>query len=261
MRLFRHAITSTLLGVLGAGALIYVVLATTAETLNFFWNPVGMLIVVGGTLAATLIAFRTQQLPIILRAVGVIFREERPVDKDVQALIRVARAYMQRNLQATEREIKTVESPFLRLGLQLVADNTPVDDILNVLSWRIQKLVEKETGEAKLFRTMATFAPAFGMLGTLVGLVGMLSDLGTGDLAVIGQNMALALITTIYGVVLANLLFRPIAIKLEQRTVQRVARMNLLLEGVLLLRLGRGPSTIEDALMTLGSDRKDEIYD
>lgn len=261
MRLLRHASTSTVIGVVGGVVLIYLVLATSTGTLNFYWNPLGMLIVIGGTLSATLIAFRTEQIPIIFQALGAIFRDEPPIHRDVDALIRVARVHMQRNIQATEREIKTVESPFLRVGLQLVTDNTPVDDILNVLSWRIQKLVEKETGEAKLFRTMAAFAPAFGMLGTLVGLVGMLSDLGTGDLGLIGQNMALALITTIYGVVLANMVFRPIAIKLEQRTVERVARMNLLLEGVLLLRLGRGPSTIEDALATLGSGRKDEIHD
>lgn len=112
-----------------------------------------------------------------------------------------------------------------------------------------------------MFRMLASFSPAFGMLGTLVGLIGMLGSLGSGDLNMIGRNMSIALITTVYGLMLANMAFKPIAIKLEQRTAQRVAMMNVLLEGVILMRMGRGPATIADQMQTLVKTYRDEIQE
>lgn len=128
-----------------------------------------------------------------------------------------------------------------------------------MLTWRIERVVEKETSETKLFRTMAEFAPAFGLLATLVGLVGMMAELGSGDVGLVGEKMAVGMIGTVYGVILSNLVFKPIANKLEQRMLLRASMMNVLLDGVLLMRLGRNASTIEDALHTLVRTHSDEI--
>ena len=257
--MFRNAMVSTIFGLLGVIGLSVFVFVYATDKTEYFWNPIGLVIVLGGTFAATLIAFRSNQIAAIFGAIGAIFRDERSINADIRHLVDVAKIYGGKDVQAAEKAISRLKNPFLRLGLQFAIDGTPVDDIMHVMNWRIQKLIARESSEAKLFRMLAAFAPAFGMLGTLIGLIGMLGSLGSGDLEAIGRNMSIALITTVYGLMLANMVFKPIAIKLEQRTEQRVALMNVLLEGVILLRMGRGPATISDQMKTLVRNYRDEI--
>ena len=94
----------------------------------------------------------------------------------------------------------------MRTGIQLVIDNTREEEIIDLLSWRIARLKARERAEAQIFRTMALYAPAFGMIGTLVGLVNMLEGMDAAQIGVIGERMAVALLTTFYGIVLANLI-------------------------------------------------------
>src|SRR5690625_5439382 len=108
--------------------------------------------------------------------------------------------------------------------MKLVIDMTQEEEILELLQWRISRMRAREHAEAQLFRVMASYAPAFGMIGTLIGLVNLMFLLGDGDITAIGQQMALALMTTFYGVLLSNLIFKPVAVKLERRTEQRVDR-------------------------------------
>ena len=130
-----------------------------------------------------------------------------------------------------------------------------------MLRWRIARLKAREHAEAQIFRTMATYAPAFGMIGTLVGLVNMLEVMDAGDLQVIGPRMAVALLTTFYGILLANLVFKPIAVKLERRTEERLITMNMVLEGISLITKRRLPSFIEETLNSFVANYHDEIRD
>lgn len=257
--LLRGNLTSTVTGLAGACGLMVFVFGTAGETAAYYWDPGSIVIVLGGTLAATILSYRTGQFWTGLRSLGTLFRDEPPLEPDVQQLVQVVRLSGQHKVKDAEEAIARIDNPFLRLGLQLALDHTPVEEIQHMMSFRIDKLIERETADSRVFRTMAEFAPAFGMFGTLVGLVGMLSELGSGDLLSIGQNMAVALVTTVYGVILSNLVFKPIANKLEQRMLLRVAMLNVLLDGILLMRLGRNAGTIEDALATLLRTYQDEI--
>src|SRR5690606_12047041 len=149
----------------------------------------------------------------------------------------------------------------LRSGVQLVIDNVPEQDILDLLQWRIARLKAKEHAEAQLFRVMAGFAPAFGMLGTLVGLVNLLFLLGDGDMTAIGRQMALALMTTFSGVLLANLIFKPVAVKLERRTEQRLVMLNTITQGISMMSQGRSPSMMRETLNAFVAEVRDEIID
>lgn len=255
----RAPLNTAVLGILGVGGLLWLIARAAGDTADRYWNPLGLLIVVGGTVAATLIAFRGRHIRSLLSALGALFEREPTIGHEIEVIVKVATLVGRNNVRLAEAEIQKVGHPFLRLGLQLALDGVPVDDLMHVLNWRIQKQVERENAQARLFRTLANFAPALGMLGTLVGLVNMLTDLGSGNLQIIGTGLSVALITTVYGVVLANLAFRPIAIRLEQRTIHRVALMNVLLDGIILLRLGRSPSTIRDTMDSLVMDRADEM--
>ena len=171
----------------------------------------------------------------------------------------MSRAATQSASMATlEKELQTVNNTFLRIGLQYVIDGASTQDITNVLNFRISKLLAREQSEANMFRAMASFAPAFGMVGTLLGLVNMLGDLDQ-ELAVLGANMAVAMMTTLYGIIAANVLFKPIAIKLEHRTQQRVETMNMVLEGVILMSQRRSAGSIRETMKTYMVDHEDEI--
>lgn len=255
----RSPLNTTVLGIAGIGGLVWLIVQAAGDTAGQYWNPIGLLIVLGGTMAATLIAFRGRHLLSLVSSLGALFEREATIRHEIEVIVKVATLVGRSNVRLAEAEIAKVERPFLKLGLQLALDGVPVDELMHVLNWRIQKQVERENAQTKLLRTLANFSPALGMLGTLVGLVNMLTELGSGDLDVIGRGLSIALITTVYGVGLANLVFRPIAIRLEQRTIHRVALMNVLLDGIILLRLGRSPSTIRDTIDTLVADRVDEM--
>lgn len=196
----------------------------------------------------------------IFQVVLIVMRNERLYSRDdLRELVAVSKLLMRApDYRRLEGKLSNIRNPFLKLGIQLVIDNAPADDVIDIMSWRIEKLKAKEAGEAQMFRAMASFAPAFGMIGTLLGLVNMLGDLGVG-IEEIGRNMAIALMTTLYGVIAGNLLFKPIAIKFEHRTQQRVALMTTVLQGVLLLHQRRSPGVIAGTLNSFTIDREDEI--
>lgn len=251
-------LSSTALGLTGAiGLLAYIAMGHGVQAL---WNPTGAVIVAGGIAVAALLAFRVRELWTAMSAFAAIFRSEDSIASDIGEIVAFARLYQRGQVQQAEAQGAKVRSPFLRLGFQLIVDAAPVNDILHVMNWRIQKLIEQEAVQARLFRTLAGLAPAFGLLATLVGLIGMMAQLGSATIAQVGEHMSVALVATLYGVVLANVVFKPIAIKLEQRTARRVAMLNVLLEGVLLVRLGRSPTVVSDALAEFVRERRDELH-
>jgi chemotaxis protein MotA len=170
------------------------------------------------------------------------------VETEINDLLTIAHWYRLGNIYAAERAIEQVHNPLLRSGAQLVIDQEPIHDIIKMLQWRIASVRAKEQGDASILRTMSVFAPAFGMLGTLFGLMQMLSHLGSAGLPEIGAAMSFALITTLYGLVLANMIFKPLAMKMDRRAQQEITSMNFILEGIMLLHQRRHPTIIKEAL-------------
>lgn len=251
---------STIIGVLTSTALLAVLLAFATPDPRMFINLPGLAIVLGGTLAAIFISYPLREVLRIFALVHTVFRRESYNDDgNIEQIVRIAKIWQQGDIHAIERELNDIRSPFLRTGVQLVIDHTPNDQLLDLMQWRIARLKAQELAEAQLFRALAGFAPAFGMLGTLVGLISLLQVMQSGDAALIGPNMAVALITTLYGILLANLVCKPIALKLERRTERRVVAMNLILQGVIMLSEKRGPAQIRETLQTFTLRFDDEI--
>ena len=253
---------STLIGILVGLLTLFSVLVFAAEEPLAFVNLPGLAIVLGGTLAATLISYPLREVLKVSRLVSIVFRNERmySVD-DIEELVRLARIWSRGDIRSVERELAKAKNPYLRTGVQLIIDGAPLSEILDLLQWRIMRLKARENAEAQVFRTMASFAPAFGMIGTLVGLINMMFILGDGDLVTIGQQMGVALLTTFYGILLANLIFKPVAVKLERRTEQRVTLMNMVLEGVTLMAKKRNPTLIRETLKSFVAHFPDELRD
>lgn len=253
---------STLIGVVASILLLAIVLFFATEDPFLFIDLPGLGIVLVGTAAATFIAYPLREVVRVFGLLRAIVRNEKHyIDKDLEELVDISRLWLQGDIRAVEQRLEGVANPFLRSGVQLVIDNVPEQDILDLLQWRIARLKAKEHAEAQLFRVMAGFAPAFGMLGTLVGLVNLLFLLGDGDMTAIGRQMALALMTTFYGVLLANLIFKPVAVKLERRTEQRLVMLNTIMQGISMMSQGRSPSMMRETLNAFVAEVRDEIID
>ena len=251
---------STIIGMVGGVVILVLAIVLTAADAHQFLNLPGMLIVVGGTMAATFVSYPLREVTRLARVIGIVLRNERLyAEEDIRELVHVSRLWFQYDLESVERHLNRISNPFLRTGIQAVIDGTPLDKTVDLLRWRIARMHAMERAEASIFRTMAQFAPAFGMLGTLVGLINMLSSMGDAGISEMGRNMAIALTTTFYGLVLSNLVFKPFAVKLERRTEQRVMLMNMVLEGVTFLSERRSPSFIRETLNSFMTHHDDEI--
>ncbi len=250
---------STALGLLLGAVIVIAGALLTAESPTDLFDLTSLLIVLGGTVAATLISYPLREVLRVFKVFLIVLRNENLYAReDMDEIVRVSRQYFQGQLTALDDELDKLKNPFLRTGVQLVIDGAPVEDIVELMQWRIARLKAREAAEAQIFRSMAMYAPAFGMLGTLLGLVNMLQGLQS-DFQTIGANMAVAMLTTLYGILLANLIFKPIAIKFERRTERRVIQMNMVLEGITLMAQRRSPSFIRLYLESLQAQHSDEI--
>ncbi|WP_312763420.1 motility protein A [Stutzerimonas balearica] len=253
---------STLIGIVASVALLSVVMLFAAREPALFVDLPSLGIVVVGTLAATFISYPLREVMRVFGLIWTVLRNERLYTRqDLEELVQISRLWIGGDLPAVERALEKVGNPFLRTGVQLVIDNTPEEDIIDLMQWRIARLRAREAAEAQLFRAMASYAPAFGMIGTLVGLINLMFLLGSGDMAEIGRSLAVALMTTFYGVLLANLILKPVAVKLERRTEQRVALMNLVMQGISMMCNKRSPAYMRETLKSFIAHHDDEIRD
>jgi len=255
----QSAALTTAVGVAGMlFVMLFILFGVGIETTTFYSFD-ALVIVTAGLAASALIAFRGQQISAAWASLRGIFREDPPPAGEIEQLCAFADA-VRRNVRDAEKVAEQTRTPFLRLGMQLVLENASMQDIHHVLNFRIQKTLEKEQGQARLFRTLAELSPAYGLLATVIGLIGMMGGLGSEDMSVIGGQLALALTSTMYGVLLANLVFRPVSIKLEQKTASRVEMLNVLLEGVVLVRMGRGPVALRETMEAFVREYRDELH-
>lgn len=238
-------------GLLLALVMMSAVVGFTIDSPLALVDPVGVIIVIVGTISATLISFPFRSLKSLFPIIVAFFRnEELYKGTDLEELVDVTAKMRKGSIQEVERVVDSVRNPFLKFGVQLVVDGAGKNEIEDILSFQIEKLRRKEDAEAMIFRAMANYAPAFGMLGTLMGLINMLVGL-TEDVSQIGANLSIAMMTTLYGLLLANMLFRPIATRWEARTEERVAAMRLIVDAVVMLRRNVAPGSMRDHMTRL----------
>lgn len=251
---------STLLG-LGFGlVLVALAIIFTASNPSDYLSGSSLLIVLGGTVAATLVAYPTAEVRRMLRSLQRAMHDEKLDSlRAIDELVEIAKHWNRGDVREVENRLQQSRNGFFRTGVQLLIDKAPAEDVLTLLHWRIHRMKAKERADAQIFRSMAAFAPAFGMVGTLLGLINMMQIMADRDMLEIGTNMALALITTFYGLLLANLVFKPIAIKLERATEQRVMLMTMVLEGISLLSQRRSPAVLRETLQSFVQHYDNEL--
>jgi chemotaxis protein MotA len=215
--------------------------------LGGFIDVPSILIVVGGTLAATLINFPLGQFLSAIRvAMKLLFAKEEQGLDIIKSYIQLAVIVRKEGQLALEEASKNIEHPFMRKGLMLVADGVDAEALNGILNLQNAAVQERHKIGQEVFKAGGRWAPAFGMIGTLIGLVTMLGSME--DPASIGPKMAIALLTTMYGALIANLFCLPMAGKLKQRTEQEVLINMIIAEGLKGLQMGLNPRLLEEKL-------------
>jgi chemotaxis protein MotA len=224
--------------IFGIVAGIFVLCAATyaaTDSVQVFLNAPGLAIVLGGTIAATFICYPLRE---VMRVMGLFVSaftaEELPIGDYIKDIVDISRSAAKGD-EHLEKSLKGMDNEFLRDGLQMLVDGYSKKELAEILNNRIQQYHDQETNAAGIYRTMAALSPAFGIIGTLIGLIAMMQAMGD-DLTRIGPAMATALTTTLYGALFANMLYTPIATKVERRVEERTILMCVIRDGILFIK-------------------------
>lgn len=215
---------------------------------SLFIDPPSILIVVGGTIGTTLIVAGIGGFIQAAKTVSVALTKT-DADK-VEELVRVYKLAIKarkKNILALEEDCLSIEDDFLKKGLQMVIDGISPDVVKDVLEKDIENTYKRHSDSQEVLGFISEAAPAFGMIGTLVGLVGMLANMNPDT---IGADMSVALLTTFYGALIANLVFIPLAKKLEIKTSEEIHLKQAVLVALLSIQAAEAPSTTETKLQT-----------
>ncbi len=216
-------------------------------SLMLFIDIPSMVIVGGGTIASTLVNYT---LADVLGVIGPLRKAFFNKDVDprglITKLVEFATIARREGILALESHAQNAEDEFLGKSIQLAIDGTAPELIRDILTTEVAFMEDRHNRGQAIITAMGTFAPAFGMIGTLIGLVQMLANMS--DPSQIGAGMAVALLTTLYGAVLANVLFMPAAGKLKVRTAGELLTKEITIEGILAIQSGDNPRVVEQKL-------------
>lgn len=232
--------------VVGFGLIIVTILLGGGA--SAFVDARSVMVVIGGSFAATLVNYPMKQIIATFKIAAKTFKVESSDEIEViKKFAELALLARRDGILALDRALGDVQEPFMKGGLEMAVDGTEPDTIRDIMETEISSLQERHKNGQGIFNALGSYAPAFGMIGTLIGLVQMLQNLD--DPSSIGPAMSVALITTFYGAVMGNLVYLPMAGKLKTISTQEVIFKKLIIEGVLSIQKGVHPKNIERKLM------------
>lgn len=214
-----------------------------------------VLVVIGGALAAAMMAFPMNAfmaLPMVMKKA--FLNKQDDVLSIIKTLVELAEVARRDGLLALEGKMADVQQPVIKAGLQMAIDGNDADTIESVMRSEMEAISRRHKQGKSILDQIARFAPAYGMIGTLMGLIMMLSDMS--DPSGIGAGMAVALITTLYGAIAANVGFQPFAEKLGLLSKYELTAMELVVRGVLAIQSGESPRALEQRLLTYVHPKK-----
>ena len=235
----------TIVGI--AAGWIFIIIAIVMGGGAGFINAPSLMITVGGAVSSVLMHY---PLPKVLATMKVLRKafasSEHDYVKLFEQLSDIAVRARRDGILALENDIEQMQDPFMKKGFQMAVDGNSTDIIRHVLDEDINSMAQRHLVGQGIFKALGGYAPAFGMIGTLIGLVQMLRNMS--DPKSIGSGMAVALITTLYGAMVANVIALPLAGKLEQRSNEEVAIKTMVLEGILSIQEGNSPRVVQEKL-------------
>jgi chemotaxis protein MotA len=251
---------ATIIGiVLGTGLILVAILMKSG--LGAFVDPASMAVVLGGCSAAVLISFPLGQVSKVFK----VFRNAlfaKPLDpvQSVTTVVKLAEVARRDGILSLESRLSEGDyDPFLTQGLRMAIDGQDPAVIEAALEQEVETIVERHGNGKALFESIGKFAPAFGMIGTLIGLVIMLQNMSDADS--LGPAMAVALLTTFYGSLVANLFALPVADKLALRSDQEIAVKLLVIRGVMSIQAGDNPRIVQQKMLAFLNPQQRDIIE
>ncbi|SDK45567.1 motility protein A [Natronincola ferrireducens] len=237
---------ATVIGIIVGLAFVTWGIISTGDIIMYLNLP-SILIVLGGTISATFVAYPLAKVLEAMKIASKAFSNKIIESGEIIAkIIGLANTARKEGLLALEEAAEGIEDEFLQKGIMLIVDGTDPELVRSLLETELSFIEERHRQGQGIFETMGSLSPAFGMIGTLIGLINMLRTLD--DPSTIGPSMAVALITTFYGSLLANLIFIPLANKLQLRSREEILRKEIMVEGLLSIQAGENPRIIEEKL-------------
>lgn len=235
---------STLVGFLLAGGLIFFAIK---DGLSNFVDAPSLMIVVGGGIAATMMSLPMKVFAKIGAVLGTAFKDKKRDPKGlIESMVKFSEIARRDGILALESAMDEIDDAFLAKGIQMAVDGSDPDVIFETLNAELEQMQSRHDVHRAIFDLMGKYAPAYGMIGTLVGLILMLAELD--DPSKIAPNMAVALITTFYGALMANLFCLPLADKLGKKDKVESTTMEIIINGVMAIQSGDSPRVVEQKL-------------
>lgn len=251
-------ITSILGLVIGVVLIVFV--GITPAKLGNFWDAESLAIVVGGALAAVIASYPLGLLKTVISHFKMLLQGNKyNIAELVNTLEEMAQLARKNGLLALEEKANELDDAFFKQGIMLIVDATEPEEVRSLLENDVDAMAARHEECIGIYDKAAAFSPAFGMIGTLVGLVNMLKGMnleGEGGAGDIGPAMATALITTFYGCILAHLIFSPIAKKLSIRNEEELLYKQIMIEGILAIQAGDNPKFLKEKLVTYVSQKQ-----
>lgn len=241
---------ATLIGLFGAFAFVISAIVSGGSA-NSFLNLPSILIVIGGTICITMMCFSMketlQTFKVIMKTISYTSRDASEAAIQVLQIAELARRQGVLSLQGTLEQLQ--DEPLLYKGVSMVVDGTPGEEVEDILNKELMSTLQRHQKSAKVLKKAAEFAPAMGLIGTLIGLVQMLGNLD--DPSTIGPSMAVALLTTLYGAVLANMVFSPMSAKLDRNSMEEAMVNNIYVLGAASIGRQENPRRLEMLLNSI----------
>lgn len=232
--------------VLGFGMMVYGIISGSGDFATFINIP-SLVITVGGAISSAISANKKTVVFGIAKVIMEAIKEPK-IDYigNLRTLVSFSEKARREGLLSLESSIEEIQDPFFKKAVQLVVDGTEPEVLRTMMEIEIDMATSEMMDQKAFFDSLGTFGPAFGMIGTLVGLIQMLKSLN--DPSSLGPSMAVALITTLYGSILANIVGIPIAEKISKRAGDLELSKRMILEGVLSIQAGENPRVLEEKL-------------
>jgi chemotaxis protein MotA len=240
---------ATVIGLLLASGLIVGSIFLGGVPLSAFLDAPSAMVVIGGAFAAALICFPLKimlGMPKVM--LKVVLNKAEDFRSMVETIVSLAEVARRDGLLALESKLEEVENPFIKMGVQMAVDGTRPEVIESILRTEMDAIGTRHKDGKSIMDQIGRFAPAYGMIGTLMGLIMMLRDMS--DPSAIGKGMAVALITTLYGAIVANVVFMPFAEKLSFMNKQELMGLEIIVRGIMDIQSGENPRVIEQKLNT-----------
>lgn len=243
---------STSIGLI-CGAVLIVGAILLGNTWAKFFDPASLILVMGGTASALVVNYSFADLRRVIEKTQGLFSFTPPsFRRRIDQISNMARTARREGVLALDRRLDDIDDDLLRFGLEMAVDGMDEGEIAEMLDQRISEKKRRHRLVADFFTTAGTYSPAFGMVGTLIGLIQMLNNLD--DPTKIGSGMATALVTTFYGALLANLIFLPLGKRAKKQNKLRAKAYYIAREGTLAIARGDSPRMIEQRLDFLMED-------